>query len=198
MSQFDSMYERTIRKLLKGHVESGVPSERDLWPAIRERLSSPSNRGNQISELDAHEARPTPVSVRPTSRLAAAMKLAMGLVGLALLTGLTVLSISGLAQRSNKATDQTATPLPNAVRHYYDDEATYLFSTSTGTGQFLPSLAGFSVGNDGTFWIMGQDKVLRHYSQTGDDLGSLDLKARIEEARSSDGMPPSKAGATIL
>ncbi|MFL5733436.1 MAG: hypothetical protein ACJ78Q_09550 [Chloroflexia bacterium] len=109
MSKPKHLSEQSVKRLLREHVERGVPDDADVWQAVKQRLAEREDVVEQPRErhwfdwLLGTSSAPAgeETAVRKSRRkVYAYAQLAVGLVGLLLLAVVTTVTISGLAGRS--------------------------------------------------------------------------------------------------
>ncbi|HKP51083.1 MAG TPA: hypothetical protein VJ183_00375 [Chloroflexia bacterium] len=180
MSTFNKLYERTIARLLADHTAKGVPSDLDLWATIQERLSEQENAAERANESERAGLRVSsavpPMQPRLSTggsaiRVWRSASALAGFATFALLALITTLAISGLANRTAKNNPQPS-PIIRGREEY-----TTLFSVTFTPPNILQYVTGFDISEDGTFWIVGQDRHLLHYSANGVFLDSREISA---------------------
>jgi hypothetical protein len=180
MSTFNKLYERTIARLLSDHTAKAIPPDTDLWPSIQERLTAQENAVERASESEQAGIRvrtPLPPMRPQISTGGTAIRLwrsagaLAGFATFALFALITTLTISGLANRTAKNNLQ---PSPIVAGR---EEYTILFSLTFTPPTMLQSITGFDISEDGTFWVVGQEKHLLHYSPDGTLLDTRELSA---------------------
>jgi hypothetical protein len=206
MAKYDEEYEQAIAKLLTEHLERGVPDDADVWAAVnkrvaqretvskgaRERESRPWWRN--VTEVILGSGAPK-VESRPSERRRPLLAFSFGIVGLALLTLITVISIGRLAERGrnvNPGPIPTSSPaISTPIRAWsviassdFTDIAPLLIGNPSN-GQRIKPFGSLAVGEDGNFWFLDGAQIIEFSADGATTIKEIVLDTRIRPAETT-------------
>ncbi len=202
MAGHDEEYEQAITKLLTEYLEQGVPDEADVWAAVSERLGQTETVSNgtykqewrpwwrNVTEVILGSGAPK-VEGRPSERRRPLLAFSFGIVGLALLTLITVVSIGRLAERGrnvNPGPIPTSSPaIPTPIRAWsvivssdFTDITPILIGNSNG--QRIKPFGSFDVGADGSFLFLDGAQIMEFSADGATPTKFIHLDSHIRPA----------------